>query len=302
MGFVPHVVDINGDGKVDIISGSYNSKTTDKDNGKIAEIYVFYGQSDGCFGKRQVLGLCHIHAIASPVDWDDDGDYDLITADRSRNGVCLMVNRGSRTVPRFDPPKPLIPELPEKTAKELMITSAAAVDWDGDGSKDLVVGTEWGNIFWFRNNGTIVNPEPRILIGTSTVGKTFEERRAILKEHPWGSRLAISVCDWDGDGITDVLAGDSKRETLAEEEVLVGASKEEIEAYGQAQSKMTEYSDKSRQLREEKYKKEMSQEEKDIYLKESRALSETYRPYRELIRKYPRSFSHGYVWIFKGVK
>ena len=100
-----------------------------------------------------------------------------------------------------------------------------------------------------------------MLAGKSTIGMSFDDRRQVLKEHRWGSRLAISVVDWDGDGVKDVIAGDSKSETLTEEQLLEGASKEERAAYHEAQSKLKELEAKSKKLRDGRDFAKMSKEE-----------------------------------------
>jgi len=124
-----------------------------------------------------------------------------------------------------------------------------------------------------------------------------------LKEHRWGSRLAISVVDWDGDGVNDVIAGDSKSETLTEEQLLEGASQADRAAYHEAQSKLKELEAKSEKLRDGKDFAKLSKEERDRYREASKKLYEEYAPYRKLMyEKFPSRKSHGYVWVFKGIK
>jgi len=299
---------MNGDKINDIISGSYSGGDyKDESGGRLAEVYVFYGRADGGFDERKLLTICHTHAIVNPADWDNDGDIDLITADRSSRGVYLMVNIGSQKHPKFEKPKPLIPDLPPKEARALLITSAAAVDWDKDGLLDVVAGTEWGSILLFKNEGTKneskLGAKPHVLAGKNTADMSFEERRAFLNEHQWGSRLALSVCDWDGDGVLDLLAGDKKSETLTEEQVLEGASKEDRVAYQEAKEKMKEYDAEYKKLRESNDVKKMSEEELKNYQEVRSKFLNSYAPYREIIyRKFSSRRSHGYVWVFKGVR
>ena len=313
MGFVPHVVDINNDGYMDIISGSYSSNSTgDKataEDGtpiRLADIYVFHGNKKGTFGERKLLARAHTHAVACPVDWDGDGDYDLVTADRGSRGVCLMMNTGSRSAPAFEAPKPLMASLDSSAARSLMITSAVPADMNGDGLVDLVAGTEWGSIVCFVNEGRKNAPRfgatPEVLSGKSTVGMEFSERSAFLKSNALGSRLKVAVCDFDGDGVLDVLAGDSKTEYLTDEVILADKDEKEKSAYHEAKAEVAEYDAKLKALSDSISGKTLTDEEKVEYSKKRRALYSESREVRNMLRKdFPSTSRHGYVWFFKGV-
>src|SRR5262249_2691373 len=73
-----------------------------------------------------------------------------------------------------------------------------AVDWNGDGVLDLIVGDVYGNVWLVPNEGT-------------------KQKWAFGKEQPLtagGKPLRVNgdagpcACDWDGDGKTDLLVGD----------------------------------------------------------------------------------------------
>jgi hypothetical protein len=310
MGFAPQFVDMNGDGLEDILSGSYAGDApqpegneghlipvTDEDGNPASEIFVYYRQPDGSFEDRVAIGMSHTHSAASPVDWDGDGDFDLVTASRSSSTgavgpINLHENIGTKTQPVLAPPMVLVGR-----TEGHFITSAEAWDWDNDGRLDLVAGTEYGKILWFRNTGT----------GDD---HSFAEGVILTKEADGdgstrlgSSRLSLHITDWDGDGIEDVIAGDLASVERPEEEILEGASPSEIEAYREAKEKLEELSSKTDALYDGVDFRNLGDEEREEFNRKYDEISAPYSEYQELIwERYPAHSSHGYVWFFKGEK
>ena len=93
--------------------------------------------------------------------------------------------------------KPLIIPIKSKDEQlENICTRPWAVDWDGDGKLDLVVGNFGGSFYLFKGQGKgkfAPKPEPVMAGGT----------RLELHTH----HSDPFVVDWDGDGDLDILSG-----------------------------------------------------------------------------------------------
>ena len=90
----------------------------------------------------------------------------------------------------------------------LILAAPVAADWDADGKLDLILGSEDGSVFWYRNAGTPGAPKleaARVLVGESPVGWSGDETRV---KGEWGLRVKPCLVDWNGDGRLDLLLGD----------------------------------------------------------------------------------------------
>jgi len=95
--------------------------------------------------------------------------------------------------------EPLIIPASEQNMVEKICTRPTAVDWDGDGDLDLVVGNFGGTFYLFKGEGSgAFNAVPEQLM----VG---EEPLALSEMHsdPF-------IVDWDGDGDYDLLSGSAE--------------------------------------------------------------------------------------------
>ena len=218
MGFLPQFVDLNGDGREDLITGSYygdlnqevrvdGSERYDENGDYWGDIFVFYCNEDGSYQPRQVLTHALMHPTPFPIDWDNDGDSDFVTvswATGSYEGVIsLMENIGTKERAEFAYPTPLI--------KSGDYACVVPYDWDQDGLVDLVAsGYMEGSIYWIKNEGTEQEykfGEPVTLIQGREASDKWHA--PVTEEVPWGMSLQLHLVDWDGDGVIDVLAGDN---------------------------------------------------------------------------------------------
>jgi hypothetical protein len=143
----PTAADINGDGHLDIVTGNFTGT-----------FYVFRGEGQGKFTPECELIKAGddplqvpSHSDPFPVDWDNDGDLDIVSGSAS-GGVFLAINAGTKTEPTFPAVTKLIPPVGHSSdANEPRLgdshvsgpQSATRVwvdDVNQDGKLDLLVG------------------------------------------------------------------------------------------------------------------------------------------------------------------
>lgn len=194
-------MDYDADGRTDILTGSYTG-----------QLYLFRRQADGAFAQRELLlDEAGETLIVSPpysivpelVDMDADGDLDLVIGARSDPGQIVQ-NVGTRGVPVWSK---AIKVLSTTNGKAIAGSNAHHADWDGDGVRDLVVGSEGGEVRWYRNVGANDAPKyasARVLVEMPSYQRDPE---GTTPKRP-GMRVKVHVTDWNGDGRADLLVGD----------------------------------------------------------------------------------------------
>ena len=150
------------------------------------------------------------HCRVELDDWNNDGLIDLLVGENYGH-VFWWPNRGTRNEPRF-PYCKFVMDADGLPLDAGMIAAPKVVDWDNDGVKDLLVGTEWNRILYYRNEGTNsdrklkyegplqIDDQPLELpIQPLTRGDEAVFRRDYYP--------VLETVDWDGDGDVDLLAG-----------------------------------------------------------------------------------------------
>jgi hypothetical protein len=202
--------DFRGTGKLDLICGEFIDGFTYFENvGTRTEPRYSAGRKLAIGSVPLVMDLCMI----SPVecDFNGDGRLDLVVAQEDGR-VALLENTGAVAdgMPQFLPPRFF-----RQVADEVkfgVLSSPSAVDLDGDGNEDLVLGNSAGYVGFIKNLGG-TPPRWAAPVYLAAGGKTIHIQAGYNgdcqgpSEVKWGY-TNVSAADWDVDGLIDIMCSD----------------------------------------------------------------------------------------------
>ncbi|MFG0297856.1 MAG: FG-GAP repeat domain-containing protein [Maioricimonas sp. JB045] len=216
----PNLADFDGDGDLDLLCGEFLDGFTYFENvGSRTEPKYAAGRrltrNDGDGGRPAIrMDLQMITPVA--LDWDGDGDVDLICGDEDgRVALIEHLGRVEDGMPQFASPRYF--QQQAENVKFGALVTPVSVDWDGDGDEDLICGNTAGYIGLIENLGG--NPpkwdRPRYLVADIS-GLPIPFRDVIRHEAgPTGSiqgpceakwgYTAPTVADWNHDGRDDII-------------------------------------------------------------------------------------------------
>jgi hypothetical protein len=212
--------DYDGDGKLDLIVGVGDWTEYGWDNAYDASGkwtngplrgFVYLIRNTGTTAKPAYEKPVKLMAGDRPVetfgwpspnlaDFDGDGDLDLLCGE-FLDGFTYFANVGTRTEPRYAPGRRLQTPDGKPLAMDLQMITPTAVDWDGDGDLDLVVGDEDGRVALVEHTGKLTGGVPQFL-----PPRYFQQQADAVK---FGALATPVGFDWDGDGDTDIVCGNT---------------------------------------------------------------------------------------------
>ncbi|HOX56349.1 MAG TPA: VCBS repeat-containing protein [Candidatus Paceibacterota bacterium] len=231
----PNFADFDGDGDLDLLCGEFLDGFTYFENigartapkyapscrltlppgaHKSAPPFAWLAEKEsaGLPGSPRPLAMDLEMVTPTAIDWDKDGDLDLIVGDEDGR-VAFLENTGKFTTdhtPQFLPPVYFQQEADELKCGAL--ATPTGVDWDGDGDIDIVSGNTAGYILFFENlSGPGVEKpgwaRPEYLRAGGKVIRVMAGPNGSIQgpaEAKWGY-TTLSVADWDGNTLPDIL-------------------------------------------------------------------------------------------------
>jgi len=151
-----------------------------------------------------------VYGCPSPsfADFDSDGDLDLVCGE-FLDGFTYFENVGSRSIPQYSSGTRLTTDKGKRLAMSLEMIVPVAFDWDRDGDLDLIVGDEDGRVAFVENVrlcGLKDGSKDDSKVPCFAEPRYFQQQADMLK---CGALATPFGFDWDDDGDTDILSGNT---------------------------------------------------------------------------------------------
>jgi predicted neuraminidase len=210
----PNFADFDGDGDLDLICGEFLDGFTWFENQGTRNKPVYAAGRKLIDRRGDPLRMELQMITPTAIDWDQDGDIDLVVGDEDGR-VALLENSGEFVagMPLMNPPTYFRQQA--DTLKFGALATPFACDWDGDGDQDILCGNTAGQIGLFENLGPATGSErdeieqqlpkwsaPTVLWQRIMAGQTGSVQGPA--EAKWGY-TTFSVADWDGDQDLDII-------------------------------------------------------------------------------------------------
>ncbi len=223
---VPSAIDFDKDGDTDLVVGDEDGRVAliehtgdmDDDGLPVLRAPVYF---------RQAADRLKCGALSTPcvVDWDHDGDEDIVCGNTA-GFIELFTNLGgSGHSTRWSAPSRLVGgndviriqagpngSIQGPCEAKWGYTTISIGDWDHDGKFDIVANSIWGKVIWFRNIGT--EREPKLTaaqpVSIGDTPETFPKPKWNWWNPSPGElvtqwRTTPVVVDWNGDGLNDLV-------------------------------------------------------------------------------------------------
>lgn len=151
----PAPLDYNNDGLLDLIAGSAGMRDHNDSKDIAISLYLRYKDEKGQLRLKAPIPLKDSQGkeLRTPIpyhhgfevaDWDNDGDLDIFTNERSQLILYRNMGSGYQREPILYKGKPLSVSHHE--------TSIKAIDWNKDGQLDLITGGECGWVYYLARS------------------------------------------------------------------------------------------------------------------------------------------------------
>lgn len=298
-------MDVNGDGKLDVLSGSYSRQDPEQDMAGLFQ--VLYGEGDGKYRPAEALKgtdgeplilprkaadndddiVVRICTRPTAVDFDGDGKLDIVSGNFAGTFFLFKGEGEGKFAPTATP-------LVDRKGKELRVDSHSDpvfFDWDGDGDLDLLSGTAMGGVMLATNVGGAGAPAFDGFVkviphagdhGDIASGVTADDLHLTGPQ----SATRIWIDDVNGDAKADLLVGDSTTLILPAKGVSLEDARAQYAVLIERQAKIWEQPENFAELTEE---------ERDA-LDEQRM-----ERYQELEKEFEQVVDRqmtGFVWVY----